>query len=163
MIDASSNMSCPCSPSILVLPFVCGQLSLIFEKKAYFQQLIMNEEHLLDEDEDEENDVTLVCSAADLVSVIATVHGREFASEAKIFIPHIMKYYRKTRTPMERSMSMGCLGEITAAIESNITEFTEAILPLAQKALCDHDDEVRSNAAFALGVLCEYTTVDLTQ
>lgn len=148
---------------MIVLPFVCGQLGLIFERKAYFQQLMMDDEQLLDEDEDEENDVTLVCAAADLVSAIATVHGKEFASEAKIFIPHIMKYYRKTRTPLERSMSMGCLGEITAAIGPSITEFTGTILPLAQKALSDHDDEVRSNAAFALGVLCEHTTVDLTQ
>ncbi|GJJ76968.1 importin-4 [Entomortierella parvispora] len=154
-----------CGPVTLCkfLPYICGQLRLIFEKKAHFQQLSMNEDHLLDEDEDEENDVALVCSAADLVSVIATVHGNEFASEVKTFIPHIMKYYRKTRTPVERSMSMGCLGEITTAIESHITEFTDLILPLAQKALGDHDDEVRSNAAFTLGVLCEHTTVDLTR
>lgn len=150
------------SSLILALPDVCQQLKLVFEKKAYFQQSIINEENLLDEDEDDENDTVLICAAADLVSTLATVHGCEFVPYAKIFIPFIMKYYKKTKTPSERSTSMGCLGEITVAIGPGITEFTDKILQLVQKALCDQDDEVRSNAAFAVGVLCENTTVDMS-
>ncbi|CAG8438463.1 984_t:CDS:10 [Funneliformis caledonium] len=101
-------------------------------------------------------------SASDLVSALALVLGPGFASYFKVYLPHITKYYKKSKPTSDRSMAIGCLGESTVGLKSGISEFTEQLLSLYLKALGDEEEEVRSNSAFAIGVLCEYTTIDIS-
>jgi len=76
-------------------------------------------------------------------------------------LPHISKYYKKTKALSDRSMAIGCLGEVVSGIKAGVTPHTEVLLTLFLKALGDDEEEVRSNAAFGIGVLCAYTQVDI--
>lgn len=58
-------------------------------------------------------------------------------------------------------MAIGCLGEVASGIKAGITPHTEVLLTLFLKALGDEEEEVRSNAAFGIGVLCAYTQIDI--
>lgn len=62
----------------------------------------------------------------------------------------------------DRSSAIGCLAEVITGMKGAITPFTEPLLELFYKALLDEDVEVQSNAAFAVGLLIEHSTVDLS-
>ncbi|KAF9954163.1 hypothetical protein BGZ65_004210 [Modicella reniformis] len=153
-----------CGPGIVAdhIGPIAEHLKLIFEKKAYCQQELADDEGLLDEDEQAEFDALLISAASDLVGALAGVLGVSFIPYAQVFIPHIAKYYKKSKPSNERSMAIGCLGEIANGMGSSVTEFTEQLLTLFVKALGDEEDEVCSNAAFAIGALCQNTTVDMS-
>ncbi|KAF9953080.1 hypothetical protein BGZ72_005712 [Mortierella alpina] len=153
-----------CGPGIIAehITTVAEHLNLIFEKKAYCQQELADDEGLLDEDEQAEFDGLLISSASDLVGAVAAALGESFVPYAKVFIPHIAKYYKKSKPTSERSMAIGCLGEIAAGMLGGVTEFTETIFPIALKGLADEEPEVRSNAAYTIGALCQNTTIDIS-
>ncbi|KAF9141348.1 hypothetical protein BGX30_004984 [Mortierella sp. GBA39] len=153
-----------CGPGIIAehVGDIAAKLQLLFEKKAYCQQELVDDEGLLEEDEQAEYDALLITGASDLVGALAAVLGASFVPYAQVFIPHIAKYYKKSKPSSERSMAMGCLGEIANGMSTGITDFTEQLFPLIVKGLSDEEDEVRSNAAFAIGALCQNTTIDLS-
>lgn len=62
----------------------------------------------------------------------------------------------------DRSSSIGCLSEIIAGLKEGITPFTEPLMELFYRALSDPDADVYNNAAFAIGVLVEHSTQDLS-
>jgi len=153
-----------CGPAIIadyVDPIAQNILSL-YEKKALCQLENDDDEELLDEDEEAEFDALLISTASDLVVALASVLGPGFASYFKVYLPHITKYYKKSKPVSDRSMAIGCIGESTVGLKSGISEFTEQLLSLNLKALGDDEEEVRSNSAFAIGVLCQYTTIDIS-
>ncbi|KAF9362300.1 hypothetical protein BGX34_006440 [Mortierella sp. NVP85] len=153
-----------CGPGIVAdhIVSIAEHTNLIFEKKAFCQQELADDEGLLDEDEQAEFDALLISSAADLVGALAAALGESFVPYAKVFIPHIAKYYKKSKPSSERSMAIGCLGETAAGLLGGVTEFTEVIFPIALKALADEEAEVRSNAAYTVGVLCQNTNLDIS-
>ncbi|KAF9105739.1 hypothetical protein BGX29_011522 [Mortierella sp. GBA35] len=153
-----------CGPGIIAnhIDDIAEKLKLLFEKKAYCQQELEDDEGLLEEDEQAEYDALLITGASDLVGALAAALGASFVPYAQVFIPHIAKYYKKSKPTSERSMAMGCLGEIANGMSTGITDFTEQLFPLIVKGLSDEEEEVRSNAAFAIGALCQNTTIDLS-
>ncbi|KAF9336466.1 hypothetical protein BG006_008593 [Podila minutissima] len=153
-----------CGPGIVAenMQTIAEHLNLIFEKKAYCQQELADDEGLLDEDEQAEFDGLLITSASDLVGALAAALGESFVPYAKVFIPHIAKYYKKSKPTSERSMAVGSLGEVAAGMGAAVTEFTETLFPIFVKGLNDEEDEVRSNAAYAIGSLCQNTTIDIS-
>ncbi|KAF9345873.1 hypothetical protein BGX26_002644 [Mortierella sp. AD094] len=153
-----------CGPGVVAehITVIAEHLNAIFEKRAYCQQELADDEGLLDEDEQAEFDALLISSASDLVGALAAALGESFIPYAKVFIPHIAKYYKKSKPTSERSMAIGCLGEISAGMLGGVTEFTEVIFPIALKGLSDEEAEVRSNAAYTVGALCQNTNLDIS-
>ncbi|KAF9586193.1 hypothetical protein BGW38_008731 [Lunasporangiospora selenospora] len=153
-----------CGPALISdhITTIAEHLKLIFEKKAFCQLELADDEGPLDEDEQAEFDALLISAASDVVGALAAVLGESFVPFAKVFIPYLTKYYKKTKSTSERSMAIGSLGEIATEMKAAITEYTEQLFPLFVKALSDEDDEVRSNAAFAIGALCQNTTIDVS-
>ncbi|KAI8331553.1 armadillo-type protein [Chlamydoabsidia padenii] len=131
----------------------------VFEKKSECQQAF-DEEDFVDEDEEAESESVLVGAAADLVAAFCEVIGDGYSSYFDVFLPLISKYY--TKSSSERSMAIGCLGECITGIKSAVTPHTERLLQLFIKAAEDEDQTVKSNAAFALGVLVTYSQIDLS-
>ncbi|CAB4443681.1 unnamed protein product [Rhizophagus irregularis] len=153
-----------CGPAIIadyVDPIAQNILSL-YEKRALCQLDNDDEDELIDEDEEAEYDALLISVASDFVAALALVLGPDFASYFKVYLPHITKYYKRSKPVSDRSMAIGCLGDSTIGLKSGISEFTEQLLSLYLKALGDEEEEVRSNSAFAIGVLCQYTTIDIS-
>ena len=132
-------------------------------KKAVCQAEPEDEEGDMDDDEDQaEYDALVISTTADVIGMMALAIGEKFVSYFSHFWPHIAKYYKPSKPVSERSMAVGVLGETIEGIKAEITPFTQDIVHLVMNALSDEDEEVRSNAAFATGMLSFYTTMDLS-
>jgi hypothetical protein len=59
-------------------------------------------------------------------------------------------------------MAIGCLGECITGIKTAVTPHTERLLQLFIKACGDEDQSVKSNAAYALGILVANSQMDLS-
>ncbi|KIO18208.1 hypothetical protein M407DRAFT_226188 [Tulasnella calospora MUT 4182] len=110
-------------------------------------------------EEQAEFDSVLISATGDLVSALATVLGQDFAQVFGTFLPLIAKY---TRSNTDRASATGTLGEVITGMKGGITAFTEPVLKITTSLLADADPEVRSNAAFATGVLIENSDTDVS-
>lgn len=93
---------------------------------------------------------------------MATVLGPDFQQAFGQVLPLIAKYTESKRTNTERSMAIGSLGEIIVGLKSGVTQFTEPLFQVISRGIVDEDPDVRSNAAFASGVLIENSDADLS-
>lgn len=59
-------------------------------------------------------------------------------------------------------MAIGSLGEIICGLKAGVTQFTQPLLEIISRGLRDEEADVRSNAAFAAGVLIEESEMDLS-
>ncbi|KAI8069064.1 armadillo-type protein [Gilbertella persicaria] len=132
----------------------------IFEKRSICQQSY-DDDDFVDEEEEAESESLLISAAGDLVATICETVGEGYSSYFDVFMPLIAKYYKKSKTSSERSMAIGCLGECITGIKSAVTPHTERLLQLFIKACADEDHSVRSNAAYALGILAANSQIDL--
>ncbi|KAL9542102.1 hypothetical protein MBANPS3_008780 [Mucor bainieri] len=132
----------------------------IFEKRSICQQSY-DEEDFVDEEEEAESESLLINAAGDLVATMCETVGESYSSYFDVFMPLIAKYYKKSKSSAERSMAIGCLGECITGIKSAVTPHTERLLQLFVKACGDEDQSVRSNAAYALGILTGNSQIDL--
>mmetsp|Transcript_37175 Transcript_37175/g.54715 ORF Transcript_37175/g.54715 Transcript_37175/m.54715 type:complete len:1080 (-) Transcript_37175:170-3409(-) len=142
-----------CGPHALI-PVANGCLQKthdILSRKSPCQQGEEDEEP--DDDDDHDSFMTSVC---DLVGAFARVMGSQFNQYLPQFLPPICGYAKTSRPPSDRSMAIGCLGEIAQELESSISEHWESVfLPAVLSGLADEDDNVKRNAAFTAGVCCE--------
>ena len=60
-------------------------------------------------------------------------------------------------------MAIGALAECAASLGKNITEFLNDLMPLFMKGLSDDDEEVKSNSAYGIGILCNNSQTDLSR
>ncbi|KAI8325113.1 ARM repeat-containing protein [Martensiomyces pterosporus] len=134
----------------------------IFEKKALCQTVdIDDEEEALEDDDDlAEHDSLLIGAAADCVAEFADVFGEGFEPIMDTFLPHIAGYAKASFGVSERAMAVGCLAEITKNMGPAITKYAETLFPIFMAGLQDPEPEVRSNAAYGVGVLIEAATID---
>ncbi|KAI9598658.1 armadillo-type protein [Syncephalis fuscata] len=140
----------------------------VLEGKSYCQTAELDDE---DEDfggDDENNgdqsehDALLISSSTDMIGALSVALGASFVDYFRVYLPHLLSYYAPNKSTSERSMTIGCIGETTSGLKEGVSEFTETIYAVVSKALVDPEEEVRSNAAFAIGTLCQYSTVDVS-
>jgi hypothetical protein len=140
---------------------VSENILALFEKRSICQQNFGDEE-FVDEEEEAESESLLISAAGDLVASLCETVGEGYSSYFDVFMPLIAKYYKKSKTNAERSMAIGCLGECITGIKTAVTPHTERLLQLFVKACGDEDHSVRSNAAYALGILSGNSQIDLS-
>ncbi|KAL2315583.1 putative importin subunit beta-4 [Schizosaccharomyces pombe] len=128
----------------------------VFDDDFEEEDIVSNEEV-----DDTEQDALLIDSACDVVIALAVALGGSFADSFKVFYPQIVKYYM-SKNGNERAMAVACVGEVAGGIESAITPFTRDVFSLFMTALEDSEGEVRSNAAYSMGLLCQFSTEDLS-
>ncbi|TIB06359.1 hypothetical protein E3P96_00536 [Wallemia ichthyophaga] len=141
---------------------VCNSTAEILNGKSLCQQDPDQDDELEEDVENAEYESVLIQAAGDLVGALATSIGQQFSGPFGTFLPLIAKFYGKGRAVGERSSVIGTIGEIIVGLKSGITPHTENLLKLILTALSDEEAEVRSNAAFATGVLVENTELDLS-
>mmetsp|Transcript_3516 Transcript_3516/g.5285 ORF Transcript_3516/g.5285 Transcript_3516/m.5285 type:complete len:1075 (+) Transcript_3516:184-3408(+) len=106
-----------------------------------------------DDDDDHDSFMTSVC---DLVGAYGRVMGSHFVQYLPQFLPPVCSFAKSSRPPSDRSMSMGCLGELAQELEGGISEYWQSVFfPAILAGLADADDNVKRNAAFCTGVCCE--------
>ncbi|KZP16609.1 ARM repeat-containing protein [Athelia psychrophila] len=141
---------------------ICSIAVQVLEQKALCQQDPDQDDAEEAPEDQAEYDSVLISSAGDLVASLAEALGGGFAPAFTTFFPLISKYYKKSRSLSDRSAAIGCLAEIISGMKGAITPSTEPLMELFYRALSDEDAEVQSNAAFASGLLIEYSEVDLS-
>ncbi|KAK6906100.1 hypothetical protein I203_100082 [Kwoniella mangroviensis CBS 8507] len=135
----------------------------ILEKKSLCQQDPDGDDENVDVDADSsEYESALVSNAADVFGAMASVLGPDFAQAFGQVLPLIAKYIEPKRTQSERSMAIGSLGEVIVGLKGGVTTFTQPLLQIISRGLVDEEADVRSNAAFAAGVLIENSETDLS-
>ena len=106
--------------------------------------------------EDEDDHDSFMTSVCDLVGCFARVMGPHFVQYLPQFLPAICSFAKSSRPPSDRSMAMGCLGELAQELGNGIAEHWQNVFyPAAMTSLADSDDSVKRNAAFCVGVSCE--------
>jgi len=116
-----------------------------------------------DQLEETEFESIVISSASEVIGSMALILGEQFKEFFEGFYPSIVQFYNpETKAPNERNMALGTLGEITAGIKGAITPYTEEILKVLMAGLKDENNEVNSNAAYSIGILCEYTQLDIS-
>jgi hypothetical protein len=133
------------------------------EKKSLCQQDPDGDDESVGVDSDSsEYEAALISNAADVFGAMATVLGPDFAQAFGSVLPLISNYSNPKRHSSERSMAVGCLGEIIVGLKAGVTQFTQQLLEIISRGLRDEEPDVRSNAAFASGVLVENSQADLS-
>ncbi|KAL7421107.1 hypothetical protein Q5752_003991 [Cryptotrichosporon argae] len=135
----------------------------LLEKKAMCQQDPDGDDDAAGVDADSsEYEAALISNAADVFGAMANVLGPDFGQAFGKVLPLISQYTTAKRTTSERSMAIGSLGEIIVGLKAGVTPFTQPLLEIISRGLRDAEADVRSNSAFAAGVLVQNSTADLS-
>lgn len=164
-----------CGPAVLGtqedLNKICDLILLVLQKQHPCQTgdeggLFGNddgEEDVVEADDEDsaEYDAMLIDAANDMIIALSFSLGSQFEQPFSLFLPHILKFF-SSKSTTERATTVACLGEVAGGLKAGITPFTETIFKVLNQGLVDQDKEVRSNSAYATGLLCEYTKTDLS-
>lgn len=110
-------------------------------------------------DESTELDWLVIDTALDIVSGLAVALGPTFAELWKMYEKPILKFASSSEG-IERSAAVGVLAEVITGMGSAVTPHTSTILKLLIHRLSDEHQQTKSNAAYAIGRLCEKSDSD---
>ena len=107
--------------------------------------------------ESSEYDWLTIDTALDALIGIAVALGETFSELWKIFEKQLYKFASGSES-YERNTSVGVIAECIRAMGPTVTPSTTPLLKILLHRLSDEDAEVKSNAAFAIGLLQEFST-----
>ncbi|KAI5807953.1 armadillo-type protein [Peziza echinospora] len=146
-----------CGPAIIsntdVIEEICSQVQVILKKQHNCQLDLEEEEEELDIQESAEYDWHLIDTAMDLTLGMAAALGPAYSQIFSQFERQIIKYAGSTEHN-ERSTSVGIIADTIRYMEGGVTPFTQRLMKVLLHRLSDEDPETKSNAAFAIGLLC---------
>ncbi|XP_013410822.1 importin-4-like [Lingula anatina] len=123
----------------------------VFQQKTACQDESTEEDT---EDDEAEYDLMLIEHAGDVISHLAkAAGGAQFAPYMAGFLPELLKRLKKNSSIAEKSFAIGTLAETTEALGPAIGPFVQHLYPVYMTGIRDEDEEVRGNAAFAIGIL----------
>lgn len=154
-----------CGPALVAdhLDKVATLAIEILEKKSLCQQDPDGDDDGAAEADSSEYESALISNAADVFGAMACVLGPDFAQAFDRVLPLIANYAQPKRIASERSMAIGSLGEVIVGLKAGVTPFTNSLLEIISRGLQDEEADVRSNSAFAAGVLIQNSEQDLSQ
>lgn len=126
-------------------------------------QTVQDAEDASQEDDQAEQDAYVISSAADAMCCLAFALGPAFNGYFRNFLPLISKWYKPTKPAVDRNMAVGALAEVSSCLGENVSEFTDNLLPIFIKGLSDDDEEVKSNSAYGIGILCANPSTNLSR
>ncbi|XP_050398948.1 importin-4 [Patella vulgata] len=126
-------------------------------KKIFTHKVACQDDEDEDDDQQAEYDAMLIESAGDVLPTMAKlVGGSEFLPFFRSFLTDLLKRLKATSSVPEKSFAVGTLAEVVQACGAASAEFVDTLYPLFMKHIQDEDEEVKSNAVFAVGVLAQY-------
>ena len=117
------------------------------------------DESELSDDEGSEDDFYVIESALDAIAALAAVLGPQFGELWKIFAKPFAAH-ASASAPSQRSAAVGSLADVIRGTKGGITPYASPLLKLLLHRLGDEDSQVKSNAAFAVGLLAQYAGSD---
>lgn len=157
-----------CGPSILT-PGAQSTTSTPLEQATAALILVLQKQHPCQKDEDDlddepdseaieaesaEYDWLVIETALEVIAGLAAALGQQFGELWKIFETPIMKY-ASSQERFERSSAVGTIADCVQGMKGGCTPYTQRMMRVLLKRLGDEDAEVKSNAAFGAGLLCE--------
>ncbi|KAL1306195.1 hypothetical protein AAFC00_004296 [Neodothiora populina] len=168
--DINRNMAATlklCGPSILTVHLgentappvqqITEVILEILQKKHVCQQDLDGEDEGDEDMESSEYDWLVIETAMEVITCLAAALGESFGELYKIFEKPCLKY-ASGQEKYERSAAVGTIAECIGNMGSAVTPFTSGLIKVLLKRLGDEDAEVRSNAAYGTGLLCEKST-----
>jgi hypothetical protein len=131
-------------------------LSIITKRHAS-QQDLGDEDAELDEtllQESSEYDWLVIDTALDVLVGLSAALGQNFGELWKMFEKPVLKYV-SSQEAVERSTAVGTLAECVGNMESACTPYTNSLMKVILHRIGDEDPEVKANAVYAAGLLCE--------
>jgi hypothetical protein len=109
------------------------------------------------DDEIDDDHMSFMSSVCDLIGAFAKVMGALLVPYLNTFLQPLVNNFMKSSCPTDdRSMAIGCLGEIAQELGNGmIDHWTSIFLPAIETGLADEGMHVKRNAAFCAGVCCE--------
>ncbi|KAF8471306.1 putative importin beta-4 subunit [Kalaharituber pfeilii] len=146
-----------CGPAIItdsnVLEELCTQVIIILKKQHTCQLDIEEEEELPELQESAEYDWILIDTAMDVTLGLAAALGPAYHKLFPPFEKLIFKYASSSEAT-ERSTAVGVIADSIRYMEGGISTYTTQLMRVLLHRLSDEDPETKSNAAYAVGLLC---------
>ncbi|KAH0536924.1 hypothetical protein FGG08_006226 [Glutinoglossum americanum] len=147
-----------CGPAILTYNNAVHEITTcvlsILRKQHPCQQDMGDQEEVESMQESSEYDWLVVDTAMDVILGLSAALGTTFGELWKIFDKPILKYAGSSEA-LERSTSVGTIAECVQNMGDAVTPFTASLMKMLLHRLSDEDPETKSNAAFAIGQLCD--------
>ena len=128
-------------------------LTLLMEKA----ECQLKREVVHDDEDAEDHDQLVIDSVSDLIGRMAKSMGPAFIPYFDQMIQPLLKFCGPKRSFTDRSMAIGCFGEVVAELGPDALKYQDALLPIVQAGLSDPMEGVRRNSAFFLGKFVEST------
>lgn len=132
---------------------------MVITKKHPCQQDLGDDDDLDTFEESSEYDWLVIDTALDVIICLSVALGETFGQLWKVFEKTLMRYAGSSEA-IERSTAVGTIAECIKNMRGTVTPYTSALLKLLLHRLSDEDPETKSNAAFAIGLLCEKSNND---
>jgi hypothetical protein len=132
--------------------FVQQGVQQIMEGKSPCQQDLQD----IDEKEVADHDQVLLDTVTDLIAAMAKAMGPAFSPIFDKLYPVMLVYCQPDHPPYDRSMSIGCFGEIVGFLGNELPKYLQTMLPVVKSGLRDQSVPVRRNAAYCTGTLFQY-------
>ncbi|UKZ83068.1 hypothetical protein TrVFT333_010869 [Trichoderma virens FT-333] len=153
-----------CGPAVLaskdgMLQEVVSVITLLITR-SHPCQLDLGDEDEEQEVEDagsSEYDWLAIDTALDVIVGLAAALGPDFGELWQIFEKAIFKMASSTED-LQRSTAIGTIAEIIKYTGQAITPYTESVGQALMRRLSDPDALTKSNAAYAVGLLVQYST-----
>lgn len=129
----------------------------ILQKRHVCQQDLDGEDEFDAEMESSEYDWLVIETAMEVITCLAAALGESFGELWQIFDKPVAKFV-SGQEKYERSAAVGTIAECIGNMGASVTPYTSNLMKVLLKRLGDEDPEVRSNAAYGTGLLCEKST-----
>merc|ERR1712080_246341 len=141
------------------LPLIVAAVTLVFQGKTACQDGAGDDDDADDDDEEEsaEQEAMLFEYAGEVLPALISASTMEAMTPLiNSLLPLLIKKTKKSCSVAERSFSVGTMSEMVVALEGNVSPWVPTLLAVFYAGIADEDEEVRSNAAYGLGVLPYY-------
>lgn len=139
----------------LIVSLMEGLLLLLAEKAPC--QVAKKLDGYDEDNDDDDHDHVVIDAVADLIGILADLMGESFTQYYDEFHKHLLKFTKPARSHSDRTMAIGCFGEVFKALGGGCLKYTESILGVLQAGLNDSAESVRRNSAYCIGVIVEGT------
>lgn len=148
------------SDSKPIAPKLMDSVLQILAEKAPCQSTVQHDD-ADDEEDDDHHDNLVMDSITDVVGELAKVMGPNYVPYFDEFHKHLIRFTKATRSHTDRSMAIGCYGEVVGEIGPAAAKYADILLPMVQAGMSDPMEGVRRNAAFSAGMLVQSTGTTL--
>ena len=157
-----------CGPAILS-PSATSGTSTPLEQVTAMLLLLLSKQHPCQKDEDDFEDVEpldeesaeydwlVIETGLEIIGGLASALGEQFTELWQIFEKPLLKF-ASSQERFERSSAVGTIADCVESMGAAVTPYTSKLMKVFLKRLTDEDAEVKSNAAFGVGLLCQKST-----